>query len=186
MTRTIAFLDSCVLYPFSLRDILIQFSVEAVFQAKWSSQVREEVIRNVEANNPNAKGKLNRTFQLMEQAIPDFSSEPSVETRKSVKETTTDAKDVDILSAAIDGGCTHLVTSNLKDFDIAFASARGVSVIHPDEFLTNLINNNPSAAKAGFDAMIARCKKPPRSKEDYYEAFKANHLPKAAQALAAL
>jgi hypothetical protein len=130
MNKTIAFLDSCVLYPFSLRDILIQFSVEGMYQAKWSSLVKE--------------------------------------------------------AAAIDGGCTHLVTSNLKHFDIAFASARGVSVLHPDEFLANLIVNNQSLAKAGFEAVIARCKNPPRSKENYYEAFRLNHLPKTAKVLALL
>jgi len=37
-----------------------------------------------------------------------------------------------------------LVTFNLKDFDIAFASARGVLIIHPDEFLERLINKNSS------------------------------------------
>lgn len=186
MTRVIAFLDSCVLYPFSLRDVLIQFSVEGIFQAKWSSLVRAEVIRNVEANNPTAKGKLGSTFDLMEKAVPDFSTEPSDATRSSLQETTTDEKDVDILAAAIDGGCTHLVTSNLKHFDIAFASARGVTVMHPDEFLTSLVKNSPSLAKAGFEAVVTRCKKPPRSKANYCEAFRNNNLPKAAEALEAL
>lgn len=186
MTRVIAFLDSCVLYPFSLRDILIQFSVEGLFQAKWSSLVRAEVIRNVETNNPTAKGKLGRTFDLMEKAVPDFSTEPSEETRHSVQETATDAKDVDILVAAIDGGCTHLVTPNLKHFDIAFASARGVMVIHPDEFLTSLVNKNPALARTGFETVVTRCKNPIRSKSDYYEAFRKNHLPKTAEALEAL
>ena len=139
MSRTVAFLDSCVLYPLSLRDILIQFSYEGIFQAKWSSLVRQEVIRNVEKDNPTSKGKLGRTFDLMEESIADFSAEPTDETRKSVIGTATDAKDVDILTAAIDGGCTHLVTSNLKDFDIAFASARG----GPQVSITNCLSNRP-------------------------------------------
>jgi hypothetical protein len=52
----VAFLDSCVLYPFSLRDILIQFSFEGLCQARWSAKVRREVIRNVEGNNPTLPG----------------------------------------------------------------------------------------------------------------------------------
>ena len=186
MSKVVALLDSCVLYPFSLRDVLIQFAVEGLFQAKWSSLVRAEVIRNVEANNPGAKGKLARTFSLMESAIPDFQTEPTDETRSAVKESKTDVKDADILVAAIDGGCTHLVTSNLKHFDIAFASARGVTIIHPDEFLVNLVNANPLLARSGFESVVGRCKNPPRSKEDYCAAFKSNHLRKAAEALAAL
>ena len=186
MSRPVAFLDSCVLYPFSLRDILIQFAVDGMFQAKWSSLVRQEVIRNVESDYPATKGKLGRTFDLMEKGVPDFSAEPTTETSKAVAETATDEKDVDILAAAIDGGCTYLVTSNLKDFDIAFASARGVLVLHPDEFLTGLIAKNSSLAKVGFEAVIARCKKPQRSNEEYYDALRKNHLPKAVDALASL
>ena len=77
MTTVRAFLDSCVFYPFSLRDILIQFSVSGMYQAKWSSLVREQVIRNIEADHPRLRGRLDRTFDLMENAIPDFESEPS-------------------------------------------------------------------------------------------------------------
>ena len=56
------------------------------------------------------------------------------ETVEAVAVTNTDKGDVEILAAAIDANCTHLVTYNLKDFDIAFAAARAVRVLHPDEF----------------------------------------------------
>lgn len=186
MSRTIAFLDACVLYPFSLRDVLMQFSVEGMFQAKWSAKVQAEVIKNVEGNNPTAAGKLGRTFELMESAVPDFRSEPTPETAALVSVSSTDPKDVEILAAAIDGGCTHLVTSNLKDFDIAYGSARGVAVMHPDEFLAKLIEENLESARAGFEAVVARCKNPPRSKADFCEAFRKNRLLKTASKLESL
>ncbi len=56
--KIVAFLDSCVLYPFTVRDLLIQFSYEGMFRAKWSSQGRREVVKNVEHDNPSAKGKM--------------------------------------------------------------------------------------------------------------------------------
>jgi predicted nucleic acid-binding protein len=183
MSRTVAFLDACVLYPFSLRDVLIQFSVEGMFQAKWSGKVQAEVIKNVEGNNPKISGRLLRTFELMENAVPDFLSEPTQETIALVSESSTDPKDVEILAAAIDGACTHLVTTNLKDFDIAYGLARNVAVMHPDEFLEKLIENNLESARAGFEAVVSRCKKPPRSKAEYCEAFKKNRLLKTASKL---
>ena len=186
MSRTVAFLDACVLYPFSLRDVLMQFSVEGMFQAKWSAKVQDEVIRNVEGNNPSTSGKLKRTFALMESAVPDFRSEPTPETIALVSESETDPKDVEILAATIDGACTHLVTSNLRDFDIAYGSARGVAVIHPDEFLEKLIDDHLESARAGFEAVVGRCKNPPRSKADYCEAFKKNRLLKTASKLESL
>jgi predicted nucleic acid-binding protein len=171
MSRTVAFLDACVLYPFSLRDVLIQFSVEGMFQAKWSTQVQSEVIKNVEKYHPTISGRLTRTFQLMEMAVPDFHAEPSQETIALVSESSTDPKDVEILAAAIDGACTHLVTSNIKDFDIAYGLGRGVAVIHPDEFLEKLIEYNLESAKAGFEAVVSRCKNPPRTKAEYCNAL---------------
>lgn len=181
--KIVAFLDSCVLYPFTLRDVLIQFSYEGMFRAKWSSKVRDEVIKNVENDNPKAKGKLGPTFDLMEKAVPDFSAESSTATSAEVTKSNTDKNDVDILAAAIDGGCTHLVTSNLRHFDIAFASARGISVIHPDEFLERLISDNQTIASSGFNKIIARYKKPPRSKEEYCAVLKNNQLVKTSAAL---
>ncbi len=154
-----------------------------MFQAKWSAKVQAEVIKNVEGNNPSVSGRLKRTFELMERAAPDFRSEPTRSTIELVSQSSTDPKDIEILAAAIDGACTHLVTSNLKDFDIAYGSARGVAVMHPDEFLERLIENNLESARAGFEAVLARCKNPPRSKADYCDAFKNNRLPKAASKL---
>lgn len=181
--KIVAFLDSCVLYPFTVRDLLIQFSYEGMFRAKWSSQVRREVIKNVEHDNHSAKGKLGRTFDLMEKAVPDFSAESTGVTSAEVTKSKTDKNDIDILAAAIDGGCTHLVTSNLRHFDIAFASARGISVIHPDEFIERLINNNQTLANDGFNKIIFRFKNPPRSKQEYCDVLKHNQLVKTSEAL---
>lgn len=77
MKKSVAFLDACVLYPFSVRDIFIQFAYEEIYQAKWSKKIEAEVIRNVEKNNPTIRGRLSRTFKLMEEAAPDFGAEPS-------------------------------------------------------------------------------------------------------------
>lgn len=186
MSRVIAFLDSCVLYPFSLRDILLQYSVDGFFQAKWSVKVRQEVIRNVEAKNPQTKGKLKRTFDLMEEAVPDFLATPSLETINEISGTTTDQKDVDILAAAIDSGCSHMVTSNLKDFDISHSMGRGVFIIHPDEFLEAVISGNLIRARVGFDSVVSRYKNPKRTKDEFCDALIANQLSKTVSILRSL
>jgi hypothetical protein len=115
-----------------------------MFQAKWSTQVQIEVIRNVEGQHPRISGRLSRTAELMELAVPDFMVVASPRTLALVAHSETDSKDVEILAAGIDGGCTHLVTPNLKDFDIACSLARGVAVIHPDEFLERLGVETPA------------------------------------------
>jgi hypothetical protein len=48
MTGTFrAFLDASVIYPASLRDLLMRLTMARLFQARWSSHVHEEWIRAV-------------------------------------------------------------------------------------------------------------------------------------------
>lgn len=47
MTRFVALLDACVLYPNYLRDILIQLALTDLFRAKWTHLIHEEWMRNV-------------------------------------------------------------------------------------------------------------------------------------------
>ena len=185
MNRPVAFLDSCVLYPFSLRDLLIQFAVDGLFQAKWSLQVRDQVIRNVESKNPTTRGKLDRTFDLMEKAIFEYSAEANAESMKLVSGSKTKPEDQKILAAAIAGNCSYLVTANIKDFDLPFALANGVKVTHPDDFLDSLILNDPEVAESAFCKILKRWKNPPVTVEQYLKALRANLLIKTANRLAA-
>jgi hypothetical protein len=45
--------DANVLYPSTLRDLLIRVSQAGLVQAKWSDQILDEVFRNLTANRPD-------------------------------------------------------------------------------------------------------------------------------------
>lgn len=186
MTSSTAFLDACVLFPFSVRDVLLEFAHREMYRAKWSKKVETETIRNIEKRFPATKGKLHNTFRLMEKAVSDFSAEPTAATVAEVMTSRTDPKDVDHLASAIDHECTHLVTFNLADFDADFASSRMVTIIHPDKFVSQLIATNRVAATLGFTEILKRCKNPPRSKEEFSEAIKNNQMPETAARLSDL
>ena len=47
-----AFLDASVLYPVSLRHLLMRLTLARLFQARWSAKVHEEWIRAVLRDNP--------------------------------------------------------------------------------------------------------------------------------------
>jgi hypothetical protein len=183
MKVKIAFLDTCVLYPLSLRDIFMQFAFDGLFQAKWSSLVEAQLVKNIEDKYPQHKGKIANTVRLMRIAIPDFKAEDSLEIIEAVTASSTDKGDIEILAAAIANNCTHLVTFNLKDFDIGFAAARAVSVIHPDEFLYELISESPDLSRQSFEIMVKRTKTPPRSYLEYCQGIKRNNMAKTAKLL---
>ena len=63
--------DACVLYPAPLRDFLMHLALTELFQARWSDAIHDEWIRNVLADRPNLRSRLQRTRTLMDKAVPD-------------------------------------------------------------------------------------------------------------------
>lgn len=68
--------DANVLYPSTLRDVLICVGLARLVQPKWSEQILDEVFRNLRANRPDLDPeRLDRTRRLMNDTVRDFPSE---------------------------------------------------------------------------------------------------------------
>ncbi len=52
-TPLIVLYDACVLYPASLRDLLMRLAAEEVCQARWLEEILEEVFRNLRTDRPD-------------------------------------------------------------------------------------------------------------------------------------
>ena len=107
--------DANVLYPNSLRDLLIRVAQAGLVQAKWTGQILDETFRHLKENRPDLDpAKLDRTRELMNKAIRDVlvtGYEPLIEVL--------DLPDVDdrhVLAAAIKANAQVIVTENTKDF----------------------------------------------------------------------
>ena len=48
----IAVVDACVLYPFHLRNVLIQAAVDRLVDARWTDEIHNEWIRNLADREP--------------------------------------------------------------------------------------------------------------------------------------
>jgi hypothetical protein len=67
-----AILDACVIYPAPVRDILLSFAGEGLFQPKWTWEIQEEWIRNLLINRPDlSRIQLEALVQTMNTAFPD-------------------------------------------------------------------------------------------------------------------
>ncbi|WP_369390760.1 hypothetical protein AB5J72_26195 [Streptomyces sp. CG1] len=68
----VAIYDANVLYPSTLRDILIRIAQGGLVQAKWTDQILDETFRNILKNHPDIPPeKLDRVRTLMNAAIRD-------------------------------------------------------------------------------------------------------------------
>ena len=109
--------DANVLYPNTLRDLLIRISQAGLVQAKWTNEILDEMLRALSRNRPDIPpDKLDRLRQLMNQAVRDClvsGYEPLIEGLKLP-----DPTDRHVLAAAIRAGTQVIVTSNLKHFQL--------------------------------------------------------------------
>lgn len=53
----VAFLDACVLYPACLRDVLLTVAEAGICQIRWSSDVLDEMERNVATRTKGASAQ---------------------------------------------------------------------------------------------------------------------------------
>ncbi len=59
-----AICDACVLYPFHLRNILVQTSVDGLYDARWTDEIQDEWTRNLNvliASLANARRNLSKS-----------------------------------------------------------------------------------------------------------------------------
>ena len=111
-----AILDACVLYRAPLRDLLIRLARTNLFRARWSDQVHNEWTRNLLLKRPDLEGKLERTRDLINEAVDDCLVEGYETVIPSLALPVPD--DGHVLAAAIVGRADVIVTCNLKDFSI--------------------------------------------------------------------
>lgn len=103
-------LDACVLYPFTLRDVLPQSAAAGFYQVCWSETILDEALRNLVADGRMTEDKAAKR---------------------------NDPKDRHVVAAAVKAGAQIIVTSNKRDF---YDLPSGIEVQTPDEFLSNLFD----------------------------------------------
>ncbi|GAB3173722.1 PIN domain-containing protein [Myceligenerans halotolerans] len=142
--REVVVYDACVLYPSTLRDVLIRAAIAGLVQARWSEQILDEVFRNLAADRPDLdSARLARTRRLMNQAIRDVNVTGYEHRVDSLA--LPDADDRHVLAAAIESRAALIVTRNLKDFPAEALAPHDVQARHPDAFLLGLHWQRPTA-----------------------------------------
>lgn len=139
--------DANVLYPSTLRDLLIRIAQAGLVRAKWTEQILDEVFSNLRKNRPDlAPEKLRRTRDLMNVAVRDClvtGYEPLVGAM-----TLPDPDDRHVLAAAIKAGAQVIVTNNLRDFPTDALQQWGIDPKSADDFVLDQIDLNRAAVYA--------------------------------------
>lgn len=179
-TPPIALYDACVLYPSLIRNLLMHLAVSGLVAARWTDEIHDEWIRNLLADRPDLTlGRLQRTRQFMEQAVPDaqVTGYEGIVPSLSLP----DLDDRHVLAAALHAEADLLVTFNLKDFPVS--ALHPLDVLTPDDLVRRLMDSVPEATVAAMEGLRLTLRQPAYSLPDFLERLDKVGLPEAAHRL---
>lgn len=179
-----AFLDASVLYPALLRDLLLRFASQHLFQARWSIKVQDEWVSALMRNRPDIpEARIERTRQLMDTHFPDARVE-GYEHLIDVR-VLPDVDDRHVLAASLHCRAEFIVTTNLRDFPASELGSLSVTAIHPDAFVLLLLDENRTAALAALRKLRASLKNPAKTPTDLLAVMQTLGMNRSAEALRA-
>jgi hypothetical protein len=140
--RSTVVLDACVLYPFHLRNVLVQAAVDRLFEARWTDEIHDEWIRNLTASTPSVTmERLIITRQLMNDVLPAATVRGYE--RYVAQINLPDPTDRHVVAAGIAASAAVILTWNLRDFPDEALEQYHLGARSPDAFLTELYDKAP-------------------------------------------
>ncbi len=176
-------LDTNVIIPIEIRDLLFWFAHDDLYTPKWSKHIFdewEEVLRrkNISEN------EIKKRIAWANQAFPDA----MVENYEVLIDglTLPDEKDRHVLAAAIKTNANIIVTDNLKDFPEEYLGTFGLSAKNADHFLTETIDLNQKIAVNSFRKLVINRRNPDLDEYQVLDCLRRNGLKDTANYLHAL
>lgn len=170
-----AFLDASVLYPASLRNLLMRLTLNGLFQARWSAGVHDEWTRAVQRDRPDIPLERLRDVR---NAMDEHAEDCLVTGYEKLIEgmDLPDPDDRHVLAAAIVGHADVIVTRNLKDFPNDVLDRYGVEAQHPDEFVRHLLDLSPVLVVDAVRDQQLSLTRPPMTMEELLQLFERLQL----------
>ncbi|MEM7732280.1 MAG: PIN domain-containing protein [Pseudomonadota bacterium] len=178
-----ALLDTCVIYPTVMREMLLGVARAGGFHPLWSARIIEEWQRAAVKLGPDGVAQAGAEAVLLARDWPqaEVTWPPSLEARLWLP----DPADVHVLAAAVAGHADVIVTLNSKDFPRNMLAEEGVSRADPDAFLMGLHAARPHMVAQAADAVLARANALSGETWEMRRLLKKARLPRLGKALAA-
>jgi predicted nucleic acid-binding protein len=147
------------------RDVLLTLAAHEFFSPKWSPRIRSEWTRNLSARlrersgGSDADARVQRVVANMAEAFPDAEVDTEL-TEPAILEPVS-PEDRHVVVTAIAAEADAIITFNASDFAVDHLKEHlQIEVIHPDDFVMDLVDLNEKRAVAAFRELRARKKNP--------------------------
>ncbi|MYD38108.1 MAG: PIN domain-containing protein [Chloroflexi bacterium] len=131
--------DTDILCPAGIRDILFRVAETDLYRLKWSPDIRRELISTIRKVRPDLDhAQFERhTLALMDQFFHDglvTGYEHYIDDLEGIH-----VNDRHVVAAAIKSSCSVILTHNLKDFPAESLASHGIVAMKPNDFLMPIL-----------------------------------------------
>ena len=161
-------LDACVLVPIQVCDTLLRLADCGLYEPRWSPTILEETARTLINKLNRSEDSTHRRIAAMEEAFPLASV---YEFEDLIPELTNHWKDRHVLAAAIRGEATTIVTVDANGFAPDALRKWNIEAVTPDQFLTSLLDVDPSMVVSRLREQRQAYSKPSYSPTKFYDAL---------------
>ena len=176
-----AVLDTCVIYPTVMREMLLGVAEQGVFAPLWSARIIEEWQRAAQKLGPDGMAQAAAEAALLKARWPDaeITWPASLEDRLWLP----DAADTHVMAAAVAGSADLILTVNAKDFPRHILAEEGVSRADPDSFLVGIYETDADLVRGVAETVLTKARE--LSDEDWQmrPLLKKARLPRLGKAL---
>ncbi|QYC40856.1 hypothetical protein Nocox_16210 [Nonomuraea coxensis DSM 45129] len=171
------FVDTNVLFPFSLMDLMLALTEDAVHTVIWSDHLLEEWERVIVREQHRSAAAAARISSAIREFFADTRVPEDDYKHLLDRLAGPDPDDRHHMAAAIAGRAQTLVTWNLTDFPAATLSAYEVTVTDPDTYLCSLLAQSPHEVVAALVRMAEGKRRPPMTGADITHALERAGVP---------
>lgn len=179
----ICVLDTNVIYPLWIRDLLLWFAYHDLYTPRWSKHIFDEWI-HVMKRKGISDLEISKRTTIVNKAFPNalvLGYETLIETLLLP-----DEKDRHVLAAAIKSKANLIITNNLKDFPVDLLSCYGLVAKNADHFLSDSIDLNPIVSGRAFRDLLQAKRNPAIDEYVVLDILKRNRLRKTAESFQSL
>jgi predicted nucleic acid-binding protein len=155
------FIDTSVLFPFSVMDLLLALTEDGVHQVLWTDELLDEWERVIVREQRRSE----ETAASVTAAIREFFADCRIEREQYAdliaQMPGDDPGDHPHMAAAVAARVDALVTVNLADFPAGPLNDRGVRVVEPDTYLVELFDEQPDEVVTTIVRIAGEKSRPP-------------------------
>lgn len=156
-------LDTSVLYPFHLRDTLLQTAEAYLYRPLWSPDILAELQDNLMTKAGLARSDVDRLIAEMTRTFRSALVTGYQASIPLVSHLTNDPDDRHVLAAAVHSRANKIVTSNRKHFPRVALAQVGIVSQSPDDFLCELFTVDQESMNSVIQRQANAYRRPPLS-----------------------